>query len=186
MMLSPEQVAIAKDLHPDIRDAVIETWADVAKNNASRGARVAIIKRDTDDQPTPLLRELRRMSKQVAKLQAQADEMAGMSDEHKAYMAQMPEEKRGAFVSMSPSERDNHMANNPIKKFTGESLERFGKFALAMVDKQIDLQIQISKRAGDTDIQAYNRAITENPALYAAYEIAKRSAVPDSALCMWP
>ena len=155
-----------ESIHPDCRPEVLKTWREVRKQ-----------KRD-------------KLAKQLKKLRKAVDSAtvskAGMSDEHKAYMAQMPEEKRGDFTAMSASERDTHMANNPIKKFTGEVLERFGKFAVAIVDKQIDLQIAISKRAGESDIQAYNRAITENPALYQAYEIAKRAAVPDPALCTWP
>ena len=43
---------------------------------------------------------------------------ASMSDEHKAYMAQMPEEKRGDFSNLDAAGRDAFMTKNPVKKST--------------------------------------------------------------------
>ena len=111
-----------EDIHPDVRPEVLETLREVRKT-----------KRDK------LAKQLKKLRRTVEQATATVSK-AGMSQAHSAYMAQMPEEKRGDFSAMSPSDRDDFIAKNPVKKaaLTGEALERFGKFAVAIVEKQID------------------------------------------------
>ena len=140
-----ECLAELEGVDPAIRSEVAKSWASAAKQER-------IAKRDG----TPLLRELRRMAKQVAKLQAQADEVA-------AQIAKKNEES---------------------KPLTPEASQRVAKALVAMSEKLIDTQITLMvRKTGESDAQLYARCLNDHPELYQAYTMAKQGASVNSYQC---
>jgi hypothetical protein len=71
-----------------------------------------------------------------------------------------------------------------LPALTPEQTAVFAKAAVANIEQMIGVCALLTRRAGDSDVTAYNRALSENPQLYSALEIAKRSALPDPFRCV--
>ncbi len=106
-----------KAIREQFPDAEVELTQLLKSNSATAG--FFSVASNTEESMTEaekkahdeLTKSVETLTKKIAEL-----EKSGMSADHKAFMAQMPEEKRGDFSAMSPSDREDYMSKNPVKK----------------------------------------------------------------------
>ena len=105
------------------------------------------------------------LTKQVAELNK-----AGMSQDHKDYMAQMPEEKRGDFTAMSAADRNDYIAKNPVKKSKDEPVLKIGDTVITVTKAKVKPETMtigdVTINKGDHPkyfdiIKAQNEALTK-------------------------
>lgn len=103
-------------------DAEVELEKLLKSNSATAGFFLNASHMENDPMTEAEKTAFDKLTKQVEALTKTNTDLlkAGMSADHKAYMAQMPEEKRGDFTAMSPSDRSDFMDKNPIKKAVDE------------------------------------------------------------------
>jgi len=125
------------------------------------------------------------------------DSFVGMSaDDRDAFMAKNPLKKSKLAKKLKKLRKAIKRVAPHVAQIAKEAAERreastdkavaghvIGQALAALTENIITAQASISKRAGESDLAAYNRALTEQPQLYAALERAKQIAGPDPFVC---